>query len=155
MRDRGVSTVLSYVLALGILSILVSGLVVSFAPFVTNQQQDTAQSTMQVFGNDLAGDLDTVDRLATRNGTNRTVEYRTRLPERVSGSRYEIEVVDTSGQPYTYEIWLRAVDFEASTIVRVRTQTPVADGSLEDPLDGGDLLVTYDADADRLVIRDE
>ena len=158
MNDRGVSTVLSYALALGILAILVSGLVVSFAPFVTNQQQDTAQSALVVYGNDLAGDLDTVDRLALEadGNENATVSYRTELPDRVSGSRYhvEIEEVDATEGTYDYEIWLRPVDFEASTFVNVRTRTPIADETLDESFEAGSLLIEYDAGERELVIRD-
>lgn len=146
MSERGVSTVVSYVLALGILAILVSGLVVSFAPFVTNQQQDTAQSTMQVLGNDIAGDLDTADRLANTGGETETVKVRTQLPERISGSTYEIEIESVNGN--TYDIILRADDFEASAYVRVRTQLSVE----TDTVDGGDILIEYDGD--ELVITD-
>lgn len=155
MADRGVSTVVGYVLSLGILAILVSGLVVGFVPFVTDQQQATAQSTMLVYGNDVAGDIDVADRLARRPGANRTVELRTRLPEHVSGSRYWI-VVDAVGSApgHTYDIRLRTEDFQASAVVRVRTRTALADDSLDDALAGGDLRITYDAAPDELVVSD-
>lgn len=158
MPDRAVSTVVSYVLALGILAILVTGLISGFVPFVTDQQQDAAQSTMRVYGNDVAGDLQVADRLARRNGTNRTVELTTRLPERVSGSRYEIEfenATDADGAPaYTYDVWLRPDDFDGNTLVHVRTRTPLAPGSVDAPLDGGDLHIEYDPAAAELVITD-
>lgn len=155
MRDRGVSTVVSYVLTLGIVAILTSSLLVSFAPFVTTQTQDTTQSTMGVFGNDVAGDIDSVDRLATAPGENKTAELRTRLPDRVGGSRYEIEIaeVDGDGPQYDYEITLRAVDSDASAVVRVRTQLPVEERTGGDALDGGDLLIAYDPADGKLVIR--
>ena len=157
MRDRAVSTVVSYVLTLAIVAILTSTLLASFAPFVTDQQQDAAQSTLSVLGNDLAGDVDTVDRLATRGGDPETVALRTRLPDRVGGSRYEIAVENATvdgGPPYDYEITLRTDDFEASAIVHLRTRTPVEERPGPDALDGGPLRVVYDTAADRLVIRD-
>lgn len=159
MADRAVSTVVGYVLTLGIVAILVSTLMVSFAPFVTNQQQDTAGSALAVFGNDLAGDIDSADRLATRAGTDGAVSVRTRLPDRVGGSHYEIEidqvgVRDTpGGTAYDYEITLRTVDFDTNVIVSVRTRTPVEQRTGTDALDGGTLLILYDAADDQLVIQ--
>lgn len=156
MRDRGVSTVVSYVLSLAIVALLTTTLLSSFAPFVTDQQQDAAQSTLSVLGNDVAGDVATVDRLATRPGENETVTLRTRLPDRVAGSRYEIAVENSTadgGPPYDYELRLRTNDFEASAVVPLRTRTPVVERPRTDPLDGGALRIAYDATADRLVIR--
>jgi hypothetical protein len=66
--DRAVSTVVSYVLVVGIVAILATMLVGGFAPFVTDQQESTAQATLETFGNDLAGDIGTVDRLAGQAG---------------------------------------------------------------------------------------
>ena len=156
MDDRGVSTILSYALALGILAILVSGLVVSFAPYVTNQQQASAHEALQVYGNDLAGDLETVDRLAmeTDGSENATVVYRTSLPDRVSGSRYHIAVnqTDDTATSYEYEIWLEAVDFAGEAFVNVRTQHEIVERIEGDALDGGTLLIEYDPEEDQLVI---
>ncbi|QLD87093.1 hypothetical protein HWV23_15635 [Natronomonas halophila] len=156
MGDRGVSTVVSYVLTLAIVAILTTTLLSAFAPFVTDQQQDATQSTLSVLGNDIAGDVDSVDRLATRGGDVRTVEFRTRLPDRIGGSRYEIAVENETtdgGPPYDYEIWLRTSEFEASAVVRLRTRTPVETRPGTDPLDGGTVRIGYNATADRVVIR--
>lgn len=153
MADRAVSTVVSYVLVLGIVALLVTTLLTTFAPFVTNQQQSTAQSTMSVFGNDIAGDLGSADRLATRIDENGRVELRTSLPNRVGGSRYEIEIVnETDTGRFAYEIVLTANDFEASAIVHVRTAHPVETRTGSQALDGGPLKLAYDTDADTLVI---
>lgn len=157
MGDRGVSTVVSYVLTLAIVAILTTTLLSSFAPFVTDQQQDTTQSTLSVLGNDIAGDVNTVDRLAARPSNPETVVLRTPLPDRVGGSRYEIAIENATadgGPPYDYEITLRTLDFEASAIVRLRTRTAVETRPRTEPLDGGRLRISYNATADRLVIRD-
>lgn len=156
MNDRGVSTVVSYVLTLAVVAILTTTLLSSFAPFVTDQQRDTAQSTLSVLGNDVAGDVATVDRLATRAGPDGTVEIRTRLPDRVGGSRYDIAIENATadgGPPYDYEIWLRTVDFESNAVVHLRTLTPVEERPGSDALDGGPIRVVYDSSADALVIR--
>jgi len=147
-RDRGVSTVVSYVLVLGIVTILLSTLTAGFAPVVENQQDDAVRSTLEVVANDVAGDVETADRLAARAGRNGTVELRTRLPDRVGGSRYEI-LIDDDGA--AYEVTVRTRDRGTGVTVRLRTQTDV-DADAVGPLDGGDLVVSYEGDA--LVIED-
>lgn len=159
MNDRGVSTSVSYVLVLGIVALLTSGLVVGFAPIVTDQQHDTVHSTLEVFGNDIAGDIDSADRLATKAGDNGTVELRTRLPDRVGGSTYEIELVnrteETGGTDYDYDIELRSDDPDTTVRVRVRSRRPL-EGEPE-VLDGGNLKIetVNEGSETTLVIRNE
>lgn len=152
MTDRAVSTVVSYVLVVGIVAILSTALVGGFAPFVTNQQQGAVHSTLETFGNDLAGDIDSVDRLAAGVGENGTVVYRTRLPNQVGGSAYEIEIAQLGGGT-TYQITLRPFEVDTSVSVRVRTVTPVAERTGADALDGGNLRIVYDVDADTVVVQ--
>ena len=157
MDDRAVSTSVSYVLVLGIVALLSSGLVVGFAPVVTDQQQETVRSTMAVFGNDIAGSVDSVDRLVTKAGANGTVELSTRLPDRVGGSPYEIELINRTaenGYPgYHYDIELRSADPETTVRVRVRSRYPLESES--NVLDGGTLQieVVHEESRSKLVIR--
>jgi len=152
MADRGVSTVVSYVLLLGIVAILASALIGGFAPLVVNQQQGAAQSTLQVLGNDLAGDVESVDRLATEAGTNGTVVLRSRLPRTVAGSPYEI-TIERLGATGVYELRFHTVDFPTNTSVRVRTRVPVRERTGSAALDGGTLRVRYDPVADEVVVE--
>lgn len=157
MDDRAVSTSVSYVLVLGIVGLLTSGLVVGFAPVVIDQQQDTTRSTMAVFGNDIAGSIDSADRLATKAGDSGTVELSVGLPDRVGGSSYEIELVNKTGENgyagYHYDIELRSADPDTTVRVRVRSRHPVEVES--GVLDGGNLKITIDHEGSRskLVIR--
>lgn len=142
-RDRGVSTVVSYVLVLGIVTVLLSTLTAGFAPVVETQQDDAVRSTLEVVANDVAGDVEAADRLAARAGPNGTVELRTRLPDRVGGSRYEILIDDDGGD---HEITVRTRDRSVGVTVRLRTQTDI-DADAVDALGGGDLVVSYEGDA--------
>lgn len=151
MTDRGLSTVVSYVLVLGIVAILTSTLIGAFAPFVTNQQQSAAQSTLKVLGNDLATDIETADRLAREAGTNGTVVLRTQLPTRVAGSTYDVAIAQVGSG--TYEIRFRTTDFETNTAVSVRTQVRVQPRTGTAALDGGDLRIVYEPGPDELVVR--
>lgn len=150
MDDRGVSAAVSYAIILAIVALLMSTLFVGFAPFVMNQQQDAVQSTLVVFGHDLAGDIDSADRLATRVSENGTVELRSQLPTRVGGTPYEITIDQIAGT--RYEITLRSTEPDAFASVQVRTRHPLRVESQR--LDGGSLRISYDANENELVIAD-
>ena len=158
MNDRGVSTVVSYVLVLGIVALVASTLVTGFAPFVTTQQHDTVHATLEVLGNDIAGDIDSADRLATEAGDDGTVELRTRLPDRVGGSTYEIEFHNRTGERgysgYHYDIELRSTEPETAATVRVRSNRPL--GTEPTVLEGGILRIKLvpDGSNTELVIQD-
>ncbi len=157
MTDRGVSTVVSYVLVLGIVALLASTLVAGFAPLVTTQQQGTVHATLEVLGNDIAGDINSADRLVTDAGGNGTVELRTRLPDRVGGSTYEIGFQNRTGERdpvgYHYDIELRSTEPETTATVRVRSNRPLETEPAT--VEGGtlELRLADDGDGTKLVIR--
>lgn len=146
MADRALSTVVSYVLTLGIVVLLLSSLIGVFGPLVTNQQDDAVRSNLVVFGNDLAGDLESADRLAGAAGDDGIVELRTRLPDRVGGNQYEIAVEPAGGG---YEIQFRSQDLDAPVVVTVETNAAI--DTQPESLDGGTLVISYESDT--LVIR--
>lgn len=147
MSDRAVSTVVSYVLTLGIITLLLTTLVGVFAPVVTSQQDDATRSTLEVIGNDIAGDLESADRLAGVVGDGE-VELRTRLPDRIGGSTYEVEI-EPEGN--SYKILLQSDDLETPVTVSVVTDADVETDP--DTLEGGILVITYDGDQERLVVK--
>lgn len=149
MADRAVSTALSYALILGIVTLLLTGLTAGFAPLVSNQQVAGTHTTLEVLGNDVASDISSVDRLAVTAGTDGTVVLRTRLPDRVGGSPYQIEIDETDGERL-YEITLRSPEYETSATVRVRTRAEI-DVDAIDTLDGGNLEIA--TDGERLVVQ--
>lgn len=152
MSERGISTVVSYVLTLGIVALLLTSLFGVFAPIVSSQQDEAVRANLQVFGNDLAGDLESADRLAASAGNNAIVELRTRLPERVAGEPYEIEIEPASDGD-GYAIRLLSPDIEAP--VRVTVKTDASIDTAADPLEGGTLVMTYDSDNNQLVVKND
>lgn len=162
--DRGVSTVVGYVLVLGIIALLTSTIFVSFGPYVTDQQHDVVYSTLAVIGQDIAGDVESADRLAVAAGENGTVSFRTRLPRRVGGNRYEIQVerkgsteLSNGETVYANEIELRTTDPGVRASVTVRTRVPLKERTGSDVLEGGTIVITYEVDADgrKTVIENE
>lgn len=152
--SRAVSTAMSYALVLGIVTLLLTGVIAGFAPLVENQRAEATHSTLEVLGNDLAGDVGNADHLASATGGDGTVVLRTRLPDRVGGSPYEIEVteVDPDSDANRYEILVTSPDRETSAAVGLRTTTPV-DAAATDTLDGGPVEIVYDGTA--LVVRED
>jgi hypothetical protein len=134
--NRGVSTVVGYVLNVGVATILLSGLLIGGATLVENQEERTVRAELDVLGNRLAADLETADRLhRTANGT---VTIRTDLPERVAGSPYEIRL---RGAASGAAIHLSTDTPAVSRSLPVANETRI----LETTVSGGDLIVKADA----------
>ena len=131
--DRGVSTVVGYVLNLGIATILITGLLIAGASVVTDQRERAVRAELDVIGNRVAADLETADRLH-RVG-NGSVTVRTSLPERVAGSTYRIAFEATGG---SVTVRLETRDPAVSRTVPVRNSSTVQSGTV----DGGDLIIT-------------
>lgn len=153
--DRGVSAIVSYALVLGIVALLTTALFVGFAPFVTNQQHDSVHATLEVLGNDIAGDVDSVDRLASHAGNDATIDLQTNLPDRAGGATYTIEFKNETDPDrslrYDYAIELRSTDPDTMARVSVRTQRPIQ----VEPrvLDGGTIATAFAADENELEVR--
>lgn len=144
--NRGVSTVVGYVLNLGIATLLVTGLLVSGATVVSDQRERTVRAELDVIGNRMAADLETADRLL-RAGSG-TVTVRSSLPETVAGSVYDIEIRATDGD---VELVLEAREPSVSRTV------PVRNGSAIQPttVTGGELTVRNDTGTgETLVVND-
>lgn len=152
MADRGLSTIVNYVLILGILAILTTTLVGGFGPFVTHQQASVGRATLTVFGNDLASAIGSADRLVIAAGPTGSVELGLRLPDRVGGSPYRISVARAPPGPSDYVVTLRAVDVEAVAIVHVRTSTPLTERTGSASLRGGTLTIRFDRNGGNLVV---
>ncbi|RDZ55111.1 hypothetical protein DEQ92_02915 [Haloferax sp. Atlit-6N] len=133
--DRGVSTALGYVLTLSITVVLISGLLVAAGGFVSDERERVTETELDVVGNRLAAGVESVDRIGAAPGESR-VEATVRLPPRVAGTTYSIEVV--SGSPN--ELVLTSTDPEVTVRVPVSTETSLTASRV----DGGDVTITYD-----------
>lgn len=147
MGDRAVSSVVTYLMVLGIVTVLTTGLFVSMSGFVVTQQEGAIRSELEVVGNQFAADLAAADRLALTAGPAGTVQVTSDLPDRVAGTTYEIEIVERADG--LYAIVLRSHDPAVTVTVLVRTRTPVETGTV----DGGDLRIAYDGSGS-LEVRD-
>lgn len=150
--DRAVSTVVGYTLTLGIMTLLITGLLVAAGGFVEDQRERTVRAELQVVGQQIAADLDAADRLVRADGTDTAVEIYGQHPERVTGATYRVEVVDDTDDHCEFDrcLKLSTDDPEVVVTVRIGTVTTVELGSAG----GGGVVVEYDAGSDTLVIDD-
>lgn len=147
MAERAVSTALNYVLLLGILSILLSVIVVGATDYVEQQREDTVRSELTVQGNRLAADLATIDSLAA---TADTVRVRASLAEQVGRSNYRLRITEASPDD-TYRLTLVSTDPGVGVTVQVRTSRSIETGTYS----GGDLWLSYDPATDTLEVTDD
>lgn len=139
MTDRGVSAVLGYVLTLGIVTLLISGLFFAAGNFVENEHERAVRSELEVVGNRVAADIAAVDRLALAAGSSGEAELLTDLPPRVAGKSYNIAISSVPATNTVYFINLTAPDLDVGVEVRVKSSTTV----VERTVSGGDLRVVF------------
>lgn len=130
--DRGVSTVVGYVLNLGIATILITGLLITGASVVTDQRERAVRAELDVIGNRLAADLETADRLL-RAGEGE-VTIRSSLPETVAGKQYQVTILAT-GDAVTLE--LETSSPSITRTVSVGNTSTIETGTV----DGGEVII--------------
>ncbi|WP_248897567.1 DUF7266 family protein [Haloplanus halobius] len=135
--ERAVSTAVSYVLTLGLTTILISGLLIAAGGTVDERQQVTTQASLEVAGQRLAANLMTADRLAETSGTT-AVSVTVDLPAQVSGSTYGVAV-----DPGASRLVLESGSTGVSVVVGFTATTPVDATSVR----GGDLRIVLDSGA--------
>jgi PKD repeat protein len=120
--DRGASVTVNYVLALGITTVLISGLVVSTGGLVEDRREAATETELRAVGNQLATDLTRAATLGRRGGD--TI-LRTARPELAGGSSYTVELTTCSGPPGGTCLELSAADPSVSITVPVHNTTPI------------------------------
>lgn len=146
--ERGTSTTLSYVLTLSIATLLVAGLILAGSTFVQDHREQVIRQELQVVGEHLASNIEQVDRYAAASDGLTDAKIRQQLPNRVTGSQYDVILRD-SGDPTLY---LNATNPDVEVQIDVETQ---ADVTTETFAGGGEIAVECEVSAnqcDRIVI---
>ncbi|QCJ47858.1 hypothetical protein [Haloprofundus sp. MHR1] len=136
--DRAASTTLSYVLALGITAILITGLLVAGGGVVEDQRDRTVENELRVIGQQLAADLEMADALV-QSAPSGTVRLDRQLPPRVVGTNYAIDMVDTDDDGSANSIQLSTSNPDLMVTVSFTTHTTIADASFS----GGNVNIRY------------
>lgn len=149
---RSVSVALSYVLLLGVSTVLISGLFIAAGNLTQSQQERTVRLEMETIGEQLSNDVNAADRMARTLDDTDTIRIERQFPETVSGSTYRVTVTDSPGTVNTDEaLVLKATNADVSLEVPLNPETDV-DG--DSSATGGTVVITYDESADELVIDD-
>lgn len=117
MKDRGVSTTLSYVFSLVIIMMLLSGLFGAAGDIVEDQQERVIRSEMRVVGNHLAADIRSVDRLSLRTSDG-GVRVTSDLPGKLARRNYIVRIENPGGDRYRINISSKDPHITESTFLR-------------------------------------
>lgn len=143
-RDRGQAITLNYTLGIAIATVLVTGLLIAGGGFVQDQRERAARAELRVIGQQIASDVEAADRLVASTDGDANVSIARRLPTKVAGSTYDVEVVAES-DPY---IRLTATDPDVEVEVEVTNQTAVEGSAIS----SSRVLVNYTA-ANKLALE--
>jgi len=142
---RGVSVTVGYILTLAVAALLLGVLVTGASGLLAGQSETVVGDELNVVGNQLAANIDEADQLAriarddtaAISGTDGRVVLDVRLPDRVSGSEYDVEIDDAS----------RTITLEAlNPEVTVEVAYPDTEMELDAPdrFRGGSIRLVYD-----------
>lgn len=144
--QRSVSTTFGYVLTLAISSLLVTGLIVAGGTFVDQQREQVVQHEMEVIGEHVAGNVQQVDRMVNASDESTPVaQINQSFPTHISGTTYNIELVENGGEP---KLYLNSTRPELTVTVNVTTRTDIGDSVA----DGGTIVIRHD-DTEGIVIH--
>ncbi len=95
--DRAVSTAVTHVLAIGITTILISGLLVASASLLTGEQDSAGRTQLQEIGNRVAEQVYAASATVDETGsTPQSVTVQVDQPSRVSGYSYSVSLENGS-----------------------------------------------------------
>lgn len=135
--DRAVSTTVGYVLVLGIVTLLLTGMLFAGTDFVAGQREQTVRNELRVLGQQVADDLAAADRLVRASDGRTAVTVTSALPEEVTGSGYTVDIDPGAAPPTT--LVLESSDPEVTVEVRVRLAT----GVVASRVSGGEIEIVY------------
>ncbi|ELZ91411.1 PKD domain containing protein [Haloferax mucosum ATCC BAA-1512] len=139
-RDtRAISSAITHVLAIAIVTVLISGLVVSASGALENEQERAAKQELRTIGDRIAAGITSLDSVAE---TGSAVSLELRLSRRVGGESYTVSLdtgsvcSDVAVNPDAC-LSLRAASSDDAVVVPVMNRSPV---SLEERAPGQFLL---------------
>lgn len=142
--ERSVSVPVNYTLSIVIVTVMMSGLMISMGGQLQAQQERTVESEFGVLGNRLAADIGAADRLAvTTEGTESdVVAVQTDIPDTVAQANYRVDIVTTElvpGESYLVLLKFVSSPMDVTEEVRLKTATRVKETSIT----GGEYVIKY------------
>ncbi|WP_251344150.1 PKD domain-containing protein [Haloplanus halophilus] len=122
MSDRATAPALTYVLAIGITTILVSGLLISASGFVDDRRERTVREELEIVGERLAASIAALDAASDSGGT---VSRRIEVPATVLDAAYYVDVVDCGGNATCLELTAPDPSLDLTVTVPVRNRSAI------------------------------
>lgn len=147
-NNRGLSTVAGYTLTLAITGILITSLIVGVTGFVESESEMTASNQLEIDGNTLKSEINTIHGIATNpSDSNQDITTTVNLPERTASGAYTITITND-------QIQFETVDGD----VTVKEPLPDANDKIDitsnGRIDGGPVEVIYDG-GDTIEVRSD
>ena len=140
-RARGVSTTLSYVLTLGITTLLLTGLVTATSGYVEEQRERIVRAELEIVGQQVAATIENADHVGEPGGE---VELSRQLPRQIARTGYRI-AVNESGMNRTV-VSASVRDGEVRVVVPVNIES---DHTLNPTtVQGGPIRVAFDSSSE-------
>lgn len=141
---RGVSTTVSYILAIGITVVLVSSLLVGVNAMMGGQSDRALDSELRVVGEGIAVEVTSVDRLADGADATDQLAMRIDAPTLIAGSPYRVELERTGS-----DARIRVQSSERAHIVPLDNHSVIEPSSVQ----GGTIWIV--TDGERLWLQEE
>lgn len=138
---RAVSVQVGTILSLAILSILVSGVIVTIGGFVETQQKATTEKELTVSNERFAAQLMKVDDLATV-GSNPSMTIRANTPAQITGNQYTITVNTSVGDPNDGIVTMRVDSLNQGVTIPFKHTTSIENTTVAG---GTDIYLTYNS----------
>ncbi|RZV08092.1 hypothetical protein BDK88_3054 [Natrinema hispanicum] len=151
--DRGTSITITHVLTIGITTLLIAVLLINAGTLLENETERSAESSLETIGERLAGEIESVDRMAADSAS---VTVTADHPRTVANSRYSIELLDkdkcrdaelldNSTENDCLHLTASNADVEVYVPVAIDNlehgQPPVSGGSLEISKESGTITI--------------
>ena len=135
-RSRGVSTTLSYVLTLGITTLLLTGLVTATAGYVEDQRERIVRTELGIIGQQVAATVENADHVGASGGE---VELTRQLPRQIARTGYQVAVNESGSDEVVVSASVR--DGEVRVVVPVNTEPDHT--VVSTTVQGGPVRVTF------------
>ena len=120
--DRGTVPALTYVLAIGITSLLIAGLLITANGYLTDRREQVVRNELEVVGERLAAEVVAADQVSDGGGR---VAQRTTVPTDIAGAGYHVSLADCPTAGACLRLESADPDVNASATVPVNNRSDI------------------------------
>jgi PKD repeat protein len=123
VRDRATTPALTYVLAIGITAVLISGLLIASAGLVDDQRRETVREELEIVGEKLAASVSALDATSDGGGA---VSRRIEVPATILDAQYYVDVVDCGSGDACLELTVPDPELDLTVTVPIQNRSAIA-----------------------------